>query len=41
MLGAGGFGYKTYYDQQIELKDGSEKRTEKLQQQIQEATFCN
>ena len=41
MLGAGGFGYKTYYDQQIETKTLAvqKKVQEKVQQQIQEATF--
>ena len=40
MLGAG-FGYKTYYDQQIETKTLAvqKKVQEKVQQQIQEATF--
>ena len=41
MLGAGGFGYKTYYDQQIETKTLAVQKNvqEKVQQQIQEATF--
>jgi hypothetical protein len=41
MLGAGGFGYKTYYDQQIETKTLAvqKKVQEKVQQQIQQATF--
>ena len=41
MLGAGGFGYKTYYDQQIEAKTLAVQKNvqEKVQQQIQEATF--
>ncbi len=41
MLGAGGFGYKTYYDQQIETQTLAvqKKVQEKVQQQIQEATF--
>ena len=41
MLGAGGFGYKTYYEQQIEAKTLAiqKKVQEKVQQQIQEATF--
>jgi len=41
MLGAGGFGYKTYYDQQIETKTLAVQKNvqEKIQQQIQEATF--
>ena len=41
MLGAGGFGYKTYYEQQIENKTLAvqKKVQEKVQQQIQEATF--
>lgn len=41
MLGAGGFGYKTYYDQQIETKTLAIQKNvqEKVQQQIQEATF--
>ena len=41
MLGAGGFGYKTYYDQQIETKTLAVKKNvqEKVQQQIQQATF--
>lgn len=40
MLGAG-FGYKTYYDQQIETKTLAvqKKVQEKVQQQIQQATF--
>ena len=41
MLGAGGFGYKTYYDQQIETKTLAVQKNvqEKVQQQIQQATF--
>ena len=41
MLGAGGFGYKTYYDQQIETKALAVQKNvqEKVQQQIQQATF--
>lgn len=41
MLGAGGIGYKTYYDQQIETKTLAVQKNvqEKVQQQIQEATF--
>ncbi|WP_445713646.1 HU domain-containing protein [Flavobacterium sp.] len=41
MLGAGGFGYKSYYDQQIETKTLAVQKNvqEKVQQQIQEATF--
>lgn len=41
MLGAGGFGYKMYYDQQIEVKTLAVQKNvqEKVQQQIQEATF--
>jgi hypothetical protein len=41
MLGASGFGYKTYYDQQIETKTLAVQKNvqEKVQQQIQEATF--
>ncbi|UGS21143.1 HU domain-containing protein [Flavobacterium cyclinae] len=41
MLGVGGFGYKTYYDQQIETKTLAVQKNvqEKVQQQIQEATF--
>lgn len=41
MLGAGGFGYKTYYDQEIETKTLAVQKNvqEKVQQQIQEATF--
>ena len=41
MLGAGGLGYKTYYDQQIETKTLAVQKNvqEKVQQQIQEATF--
>ncbi|WP_291137317.1 SPOR domain-containing protein [Flavobacterium sp. UBA7663] len=41
MLGAGGFGYKTYYDQQIQTKTLAVQKNvqEKVQQQIQEATF--
>ena len=41
MLGAGGFGYKTYYDQQIENQTLAVQKNvqEKVQQQIQEATF--
>ena len=41
MLGAGGFGYKTYYDQQIEAKTLAVQKNvqEKVQQQIQQATF--
>lgn len=41
MLGAGGFGYKTYYDQQIETKTLTVQKNvqEKVQQQIQQATF--
>lgn len=41
MLGAGGIGYKTYYDQQIETKTLAvqKKVQEKVQQQIQQATF--
>jgi hypothetical protein len=42
MLGAaGGFGYKTYYDQKIETKTLAVQKNvqEKVQQQIQEATF--
>lgn len=41
MLGVGGFGYKTYYDEQIEIKTLAiqKKVQEKVQQQIQEATF--
>lgn len=41
MLGAGGFGYKTYYDQQIEIKTLAVQKNvqEKVQQQIQQATF--
>jgi len=41
MLGAGGFGYKTYYDQQIETKTLAVQKNvqEKVQQKIQEATF--
>lgn len=41
MLGTGGFGYKTYYDQQIETKTLAVQKNvqEKVQQQIQEATF--
>jgi hypothetical protein len=41
MLGAGGFGYKTYYNQQIETKTLAVQKNvqEKVQQQIQEATF--
>ena len=41
MLGAGGFGYKTYYDQQIETKTLAVQKNvqEKIQQQIQQATF--
>ena len=41
MLGAGGFGYKTYYDQQIETKTIAVQNNvqEKVQQQIQQATF--
>ena len=41
MLGAGGFGYKTYYVQQIETKTLAVQKNvqEKVQQQIQEATF--
>ncbi len=41
MLGVGGFGYKTYYDQQIEAKTLAVQKNvqEKVQQQIQEATF--
>ncbi len=41
MLGAGGFGYKTYYDQQIETKTLLVEKNvqDKVQQQIQEATF--
>ena len=41
ILGAGGFGYKTYYDQQIETKTLAvqKKVQEKVQQQIQQATF--
>jgi len=41
MLSAGGFGYKTYYDQQIETKTLAVQKNvqEKVQQQIQEATF--
>ena len=40
MLGAG-FGYKTYYDQQIETKTLAVQKNvqEKVQQQIQQATF--
>ena len=41
MLGVGGFGYKTYYDQQIETKTLAVQKNvqEKVQQQIQQATF--
>ena len=41
MLGAGGLGYKTYYDQQIETKTLAVQKNvqEKVQQQIQQATF--
>ena len=41
MLGAGGFGYKTYYDQQITNQTLLVEKNvqEKVQQQIQEATF--
>lgn len=41
MLGAGGFGYKSYYDQQIENQTLAIRKNvqEKVQQQIQEATF--
>lgn len=41
MLGASGFGYKTYYDQQIETKTLAVQKNvqEKVQQQIQQATF--
>ncbi len=41
MLGAGGFGYKSYYDQQIENQTLAIQKNvqEKVQQQIQEATF--
>jgi hypothetical protein len=41
MLGAGGFGYMTYNNQQIETKTLAvqKKVQEKVQQQIQEATF--
>jgi hypothetical protein len=41
MLGAGGFGYKTYYDQQIENQKLAVQKNvqEKVQQQIQQATF--
>ncbi len=41
MLSAGGFGYKTYYDQQIETKTLAVQKNvqEKVQQQIQQATF--
>jgi hypothetical protein len=41
MLGAGGFGYKTYYDQQITNKTLLVEKNvqEKVQQQIQQATF--
>ncbi|WP_445714543.1 HU domain-containing protein [Flavobacterium sp.] len=41
MLGAGGFGYKSYYDQQIETKTLAVQKNvqEKVQQQIQQATF--
>ena len=41
MLGAGGFGYKTYYDQQITNQTLLVQKNvqEKVQQQIQEATF--
>jgi hypothetical protein len=41
MLGAGGFGYKTYYDQQITNQTLLVEKNvqEKVQQQIQQATF--
>ena len=41
MLGAGGFGYMTYNNQQIETKTLAVQKNvqEKIQQQIQEATF--
>ena len=41
MLGAGGFGYKTYYDQQITNQTLLVEKNvqDKVQQQIQEATF--
>ena len=41
MLGAGGFGYKTYYDQQITHQTLLVEKNvqEKVQQQIQQATF--
>ena len=41
MLGASGFGYKSYYDQQIENQTLAIQKNvqEKVQQQIQEATF--
>lgn len=41
MLGAGGFGYKTYYDQKIETKTLAVQKNvqEKIQEQIQQATF--
>ncbi|MQP25022.1 SPOR domain-containing protein [Flavobacterium sp. LMO8] len=41
MLGVGGFGYKTYYDQQIETKTLAVQKNvqEKVQHQIQQATF--
>lgn len=41
MLGAGGFGYMTYNNQQIETKTLAVQKNvqEKVQQQIQEATF--
>ncbi|WP_324067449.1 MAG: SPOR domain-containing protein [Flavobacterium sp.] len=41
MLGVGGFGYKSYYDQQItnETLLAEKNVQEKVQQQIQEATF--